>query len=160
MINEYVTLGKKSLCHHMTGWLDLFVLVSLKVQMGCEVCRLSRPAHFSFSFCTSPVMSPGHLPWALWSPAIEDRWRGHNPRQDRRLQWEWNSGTLAELGALSKHESWPISFYHSQHRCALHHNSPWEPCLCAWHGAATNSCFLYLKSDLWSVQWGWFFLQA
>lgn len=34
MINEYVTLGRKSLCHPVTGWLDVFELVSLKVGTG------------------------------------------------------------------------------------------------------------------------------
>lgn len=61
MINEHVTLGKKSLCHHLTGWLDLHALVSLEVWMGWKVCRFPGPADFP-----NPSAPPRGWVWGIF----------------------------------------------------------------------------------------------
>lgn len=132
MINEYVTLGTKSLCHHLTGRLDLFALVSLKVRVEVQSVQVLKAGWLPISFCTSPAMGPGHLQWASQSPATRVSAEGTPcTGQGVRLEWAWSSAPLAGCGALSKYKSWPISSHPWEYHCPFPSDSHGETAL--WH---------------------------
>lgn len=153
MINEYATLGKKSLCHHMTGWLDLFVPMS---GWGCEVCGVSRPAYFP-SPSVPPSGGSGASPLGFpvpQNPASKES----APSMDLgiRFQGKWSSThleTMEYLANINHHPPLP-TIQSITAPCTL---TPWETALWRDMGLAQNSVF-YLQCVLWSVQWGCFFL--
>lgn len=164
MINEYATLGKKSLCHYMTGRLDLLVPVSLRVWMGVRSARGLRTGWLPISVCTAalPQWGSGAGASSLGflvpsNPSAEGessaRGAGHKASVIVKLNM------LVQRGVLGVYKSRPVPFHHTENHYSLHSNSHWETSLCHDMGLPQNS-ICYLKSVLWSVQWGCFSLNS